>query len=55
MDDDINDLLSQSFKKERKNSSYVKNIPQIIEMKKSENYDKLFNGVNVLDITNMQE
>ena len=27
MEDDINDLLAESFKKEKKKSSYIKNIP----------------------------
>ena len=55
MEDDINDLLSQSFKKEKKKSSFVKNVPYLIQMKKSENYDKLFQGVSVTDISNMEE
>lgn len=55
MEDDINDLLSQSFKKEKKKSSFVKNVPYLLEMKKSENYDKLFQGVSVKDIASMEE
>ena len=47
MEDDINDLLAQSFRKEKKKSAYVKNIPTLIQMKKSDNYDKLFQGVSV--------
>ncbi len=27
MEDDINDLLAESFRKEKKKSSYIKNIP----------------------------
>ena len=53
MEDDINDLLSESFKKEKKKSSFVKNVPYLIQMKKSENYDKLFQGVSVADISNI--
>ena len=55
MDDDINDLLSQSFRKEKKKSNFVKSVPYLIQMKKSENYDKLFNGVSVQDISSMDE
>jgi hypothetical protein len=55
MEDDINDLLDQSFKKEKKKSSFVKNVPFLIQMKKSENYDKLFKGVSVNDIASMDE
>ena len=55
MEDDINDLLNQSFKKEKKKSSFVKNVPYLLQMKKSENYDKLFQGVSVQDIASMEE
>lgn len=55
MEDDINDLLSQSFKKEKKKSNFVKNVPYLIQMKKSENYDKLFQGVSVQDIASIEE
>ena len=55
MEDDINDLLNQSFKKEKKKSSFVKSVPYLIQMKKSENYDKLFKGVSVSDIASMDE
>ena len=55
MEDDINDLLNQSFKKEKKKSSFVKSVPYLIQMKKSENYDKLFQGVSVSDISNIDE
>lgn len=55
MEDDINDLLAESFRKEKKKSSYIKNIPQLIQMKKSDNYDRLFQGVSVQDIATMEE
>ena len=55
MDDDISDLLTQSFRKEKKKSSFVKNVPYLIQMKKSENYDKMFQGVSVQDIASMEE
>ena len=55
MDDDINDLLAVSFKKEKKKSSFVKNVPYLLQMKKSENYDKLFQGVSVSDISSMED
>ena len=54
MDDDIGDLLESSFKREKKKSTYVKNIPQLIQMKKSDNYDKLFQGVSVQDIASLE-
>ena len=53
MDDDLNDLLANSFKKEQKRSSFVSNIPELIQKKKSDNYQKLFKGVSEGDIESM--
>merc|ERR1719329_819521 len=50
MEDDLNDLLATSFKKEYKRSSFVSNIPELIQKKKSDNYQKLFKGVSQNDI-----
>ena len=54
MEDDLNDLLATSFKKEQKRSSFVNNIPELIQKKKSDNYQKLFKGVSENDIENME-
>ena len=53
MEDDLNDLLATSFKKEQKRSSFVSNIPELIQKKKSDNYQKLFKGVSENDIESM--
>ena len=53
MEDDLNDLLATSFKKEQKRSSFVSNIPDLIQKKKSDNYQKLFKGVSETDIEGM--
>ena len=45
MEDDLNDLLAQSFNKEKKKSTFVNNIPEILTQKKDENFNKMFNGV----------
>ena len=54
MDDDIGDLLTRSFNKEKKKSSFVQNIPQILTQKKADNYNKLFNGLSEHDIDSME-
>ena len=55
MEDDINDLLAESFRKEKRKSTFVKNVPYLIEKKKSDKYDSLFQGVSVQDIASMEE
>ena len=42
MEDDLNDLLSKSFDKEKKKSTFVNNIPQILTEKKQENFNSMF-------------
>ena len=54
MEDDIGDLLTRSFNKEKKKSSFVQNIPQILTQKKADNYNKLFNGLSEHDIDSME-
>ena len=54
MTDDINDLLDKSFSREKKRSSFVNNVPELIQMKKSDNYNKLFQGVSAQDINSME-
>ena len=39
MEDDITDLLTKSFDKEKKQSTFVNNIPDILTQKKQENYN----------------
>ena len=53
MEDDINDLLDKSFSHEKRRSTFVNNVPQILEKKKADNYGKLFNGVSAADINSM--
>ncbi len=53
MDDDIGDVLNKSFTTERNKSTLVGNIPVILQKKKDDNYAKLFNGVTLSDIKNM--
>ena len=54
MEDDIGDVLTRSFNKEKKKSTFVQNIPQILTQKKAENYNKLFNGLSEHDIDSME-
>ena len=54
MTDDINDLLDSSFTHEKRRSSFVQNVPQLIQKKKADNYGKLFNGVSAADINAME-
>ena len=54
MNDDINSLLDQSFTHEKRRSSFVQNVPQLIQKKKQDNYGKLFNGVSAADINSME-
>ena len=43
-----------TFNKEKKKSTFVQNIPQILTQKKAENYNKLFNGLSEHDIDSME-
>ena len=42
LEDDLNDVLAQSFNKEKKKSAFVNNIPEILTQKKDENFNKMF-------------
>ena len=42
LEDDISDLLSKSFDKEKKKSTFVNNIPDILTQKKQENFNQMF-------------
>ena len=54
MEDDISDLLTKSFHKEKKTSTFVNNIPDILTQKKQENYNQMFSGISEQDITSME-
>ena len=53
LEDDLTDVLTQSFNKEKKKSTFVNNIPEILTQKKDENFNKMFSGVTEQDIERM--
>lgn len=53
MEFDIGDVLNRSFKQERSRSSLVTNIPTILKKKDDASYAKMFNGLTVNDVKNM--
>ena len=50
---DISDVLNKSFKTERNRSSLVQNIPTIIQKKDDASYAKMFKGLTVQDVKNI--
>ena len=54
LEDDISDLLTKSFDKEKKKSTFVNNIPDILTQKKQENYNQMFSGISEQDISSME-
>ena len=52
-EDDLTDVLTQSFNKEKKKSNFVNNIPEILTQKKDENFNKMFSGVTEQDLERM--
>ena len=54
MDDEIGDVLNKSFTTERNKSSLVGNIPVILQRKKDDNYAKMFSGITLTDVKNME-
>ena len=54
MDDELGDVLNKSFTTERNKSSLVNNIPVILQKKKDDNYNKLFNGVSLADVNRIE-
>ena len=50
MDEQIGNLLTTSFKKEKQKSSFVKHVPEILLKKKADSYTNLFRDVSVTDI-----
>ena len=54
MEDDLSDLLSKSFDKEKKKSTFVNNIPQILVEKQQENFNQMFTGISEKDINSME-
>ena len=54
LDDDITDVLTRSFTTEKKRSTFVSEVPQLIEKKKDANFGKLFAGVTESDVASME-
>ena len=54
LDDDITDVLTKSFTTEKKRTTFVSEVPQLIEKKKDANFGKLFAGVTESDVASME-
>ena len=52
-EDDISDVLQKQFNSSKKKSNLVDNIPSLIQLNKTNNYEKLFKGISESDISNL--
>ena len=54
MDDELGDVLTRSFTTEKKHSTFISEVPSLIQKKKADNFGKLFSGVTENDIASME-
>ena len=53
MESDLGDLLKKSFVNAKDKSTYVQNVPELIQKKKDDTYANLFKGITVNDLDNL--